>query len=103
MEYTGRDNVGDILRSIGGTVEEISTDTVVGVGDVSDKGKSEPKMEGTRISYAYPLFGSSGYSPISLRLLFCDLCESCIWFPLFLHGHCFCEMDHYCNGGTAVG
>jgi len=102
MEYNGSDNVSDILRGNSGVVEEISADTVVGSGDASDKGKPEAKMEGACALHTRPLFGSSGYSYVSMRILLCDLCESCIWFPLFLHGHCFCEMDSYCNGNTSI-
>ena len=84
MEYTGPDNVGDILRGDSGTVlQSCSASTNTKLVD----------------SYcAVPLFGRSGDTSISMQILLCDLCSVCIWQPLFLHGHCCCQVDSYCNG-----
>ena len=84
MEYNGRDNVSDILRGYSGALEESSAPST-----------SAP-LAGAY--YALPLFGRADGAYVRLSVMHSDACGICVWNPLFLRGHCFCQMDRYCAG-----
>jgi len=88
MKNDRPDNVSDLHRG--------DSRAVVQGGTVAtDKKVANPY-------YAIPLFGRAANASVSMPVLLCELCVACIWRIHFLHGYCFCQMDCYVNGDTAI-